>query len=82
LENAEIPHSAKLGSDPIVAEIENLGPVAPTAQMVGKAIFDISQQDTKHASATGQMYYGVVFEPWKEKIETYRTQMGKLAGAL
>lgn len=81
LENPSIP-CKPLGSNPVVSEIENLGPVAPVAQMVGKAIFDITQEDTKHASSTGQMFYGAVFEPWEEKIANYKKEMAKLVKAL
>ena len=77
-----LPKSVHLQGNPVVAEVENLGPVAPLAQMLGKAIFDISQEDTKHASSSGQMFYGAVFEPWKEKIKNYETEIGKLAKAI
>jgi len=82
LENENIPSKTSLGTNPIIAQIENLGPVVPVAQMVGKAIFDISQEDTKYASSSGQMYYGAVFEPWEEKIKLYKKEMMKLVKAL
>ena len=77
-----LPKSVHLQGNPVVAEVENLGPVAPLAQMLGKAIFDISQEDTKHASSSGQMFYGAVFEPWKDKIKNYETEIEKLAKAI
>ena len=80
--NQDIPCKAGLAQNPIVAEIENLGPLAPVAQIVGKAIFDITQSDTRQASSTGQMFYGAVFQPLAEKIASYRSQMDKLAKAL
>jgi len=79
---SDIPVSEKLGNDPIIAEIENLGPVAPVAQLLGKAIFDITQDDTRFASSSGQMFYGAVFDPWKVKISRYREEMAVLAKAL
>lgn len=78
----ELPSSPKLRGNPVIAQIENLGPAAPLAQMLGKAIFDISQDDTKHASSSGQMFYGAVFDPWQERIKNYKTEIGKLAKAL
>ena len=65
-----------------IAQIENLGPVAPLAQMLGKAIFDITQEDTKHASSSGQMFYGAVFEPWRERISKYKKEIAKIAKAV
>lgn len=82
LENKDIPSKTLPNNSPIVARIENLGPVVPVAQMVGKAIFDISQEDTKFASSDGQMYYGAVFDPWLEKMKQYKGEMAKLADAL
>ena len=80
-QESQLPKSGRLKS-PVVAQIENLGPVAPLAQMLGKAIFDISQDDTRHASANGQMFYGAVFDPWKEKIDNYKKEMAKIAKAI
>lgn len=77
-----LPRSSKLKGSPVVAQIENLGPAAPLSQMLGKAIFDISQEDTKHASSSGQMFYGAIFEPWRERIAKYEVEIGKLAKAI
>jgi len=82
LNNPELPVSPRLNSNPIVSKIENLGPIAPVAQMVGKAIFDITQDDTRYASSSGQRFYGVVFEPWREKVENYKSEMAQLYDAL
>lgn len=76
--NPSLPSKKGL-KDPVIAQIENLGPVAPLAQMLGKAIFDISQEDTKHASSSGQMFYGAVFQPWAERICSYKVEVAKLA---
>jgi chromosome partitioning protein len=75
----DLPSYKKYRTDPVIAQIENLGPAAPLSQMLGKAIFDISQEDTKHASSSGQMFYGAVFDPWLEKIKKYKAVIGKLA---
>jgi chromosome partitioning protein len=82
LSTPELPKNPKLRGNPVVAQIENLGPAAPLAQMLGKAIFDISQDDTKHASSSGQMFYGAVFDPWRERIKNYKVEIGKLAKAI
>lgn len=77
-----LQRSKRLSTNPFVAQIENLGPAAPLSQMLGKAIFDISQEDTKHASSSGQMFYGAIFDPWKERIAKYEVEIGKLAKAM
>ncbi|WP_157660162.1 ParA family protein [Burkholderia ubonensis] len=82
LENDDLPKSGFIKRDPIIAQVENLGPLAPVSQLLGKAIFDITQEDTRHASMNGQVFYGAVFEPWADKIERYEGQMKKLARAL
>ncbi|MGN7985077.1 ParA family protein [Burkholderia sp. 22313] len=82
LDNLDLPKSSYIKKDPIVAQVENLGPLAPVSQLLGKAIFDITQEDTRHASMNGQVFYGAVFEPWADKIERYEGQMKKLARAL
>ena len=73
-----LPRSEKLSTNPLVAQIENLGPVAPLSQFLGKAIFDVSQDDTRHASSSGQMFYGAVFSPWEEKVRKYKAEIAKL----
>lgn len=77
-----LPHYKIAAAKPVVAQIENLGPAAPLAQMLGKAIFDISQEDTRHASSSGQMFYGAVFDPWRERIKNYKKEVGKIAKAI
>ncbi|MCO6435713.1 MAG: ParA family protein [Phycisphaerae bacterium] len=67
---------------PFVATIRDVGPLAPVAQMFGRAIFDIRQEDTKVASTTGQMYYGTVWQPWLEKMGEYQSEIEKIAKVL
>lgn len=69
-------------ANPYVATIRDVGPLAPTAQMFGRAMFDVRQEDTKEASTTGQMYYGSVWQPWVERMKDYKTEIGKIASAL
>jgi chromosome partitioning protein len=68
--------------NPFIASIREVGPLAPVAQMFGRAIFDIRQEDTKEASTTGSMYYGTVWQPWVERMNEYKTEIAKIAGAL
>ena len=67
---------------PFVATIRDVGPLAPVAQMFGRAIFDIQQEHTKVASTTGQMYYGTVWQPWLERMVDYKAEIAKIAGVL
>ncbi|MFD0682298.1 MULTISPECIES: hypothetical protein [unclassified Paenibacillus] len=67
---------------PYLATIRDVSPLAPVAQMFGRAIFDIKQEHTKEASTTGNMYYGTVWEPWLQKMEEYRTEISKIAGTI
>lgn len=64
---------------PYVANIRDLGPLAPVAQMFGTAMFDIKQEHTKEASTTGQMYYGAVWQLWENRMSEYREEIAKLA---
>jgi chromosome partitioning protein len=59
-------------NNPYISEIEDLGPIVPLSQYVGKAIFDIKQTDTKFASADGRTYYGTVWDPWVAKMNRYK----------
>lgn len=69
-------------ANPYVATIRDVGPLAPTAQMFGRAMFDIRQEDTREASTTGQMYYGSVWQPWVDRMNDYRAEISKIASAL
>jgi chromosome partitioning protein len=67
---------------PFVATIRDVGPLAPVAQMFGRAIFDIQQEHTKVASTTGNMYYGTVWQPWVDKMADYRSEIAHIAEVL
>src|SRR5271157_370853 len=67
---------------PFVATIRDVGPLAPVAQMFGRAIFDIQQEHTKAASTTGQMYYGTVWQPWLDRMGEYKREIEKIAEVL
>lgn len=77
--------SAAPGLDPnapYIATIRDLGPLAPVAQMFGRAMFDIQQEHTKEASTTGQMYYGSVWQPWEARMAEYKSEIHKIANAM
>lgn len=81
------PGGLKLGPkcdphNPFVASIREVGPLAPVAQMFGRAIYDVQQEHTKEASANGSMYYGTVWEPWLEKMAEYKNEIAHIANSL
>lgn len=67
---------------PFVANIRDVGPLAPIAQMFGRAIFDVRREDTAEASTTGQAYGGVVWEGWRVREDEYKDEISKIAKAL
>jgi chromosome partitioning protein len=69
-------------ANPYIATIRDVGPLAPTAQMFGRAMFDVQQEHTKEASTTGQMYYGSVWQPWVDRMNDYKMEIGKIASAI
>ncbi|MFJ4130714.1 hypothetical protein [Pseudomonas cyclaminis] len=69
-------------SDPIICSIENLGQLVPVSQMLGKAIFDLTQADSALASKSGIQFYGSVWEPWEKKIKAYRIEIQKITQAV
>lgn len=76
------PHKPELLNNPFVASIRDVGPMAPVAQIVGKAIFDIAQQDTIHASSDGDYYRGAVWVDWQKRMEEYKEEIRKIASAM
>jgi cellulose biosynthesis protein BcsQ len=69
----------KSDSDPFICSIENIGQLAPVSQMLGKAVFDLRQEDTALASSSGTQFYGTVWAPWEKKIKTYKAEIAKIA---
>lgn len=69
----------KLKTDPFVALIRDVGALAPTAQLVGKAIFDITQEDTALASSDGQTYKGAVWASWEHRKTEYMDEVSKIS---
>lgn len=76
------PVSPYLLSEPFVASIRDVGPMAPVAQLVGKAIFDINQKDTELASSDGDYYRGAVWGEWQKRMAEYQAEIEKLAAIL
>lgn len=66
-------------NQPFIAEIRDVGPIAPIAQMFGRAMFDVQQEHTAEASGSGQQYYGVVWEGWQSRMNDYKSEMAKIA---
>ncbi|MDM4766154.1 AAA family ATPase [Pelomonas sp. SE-A7] len=76
------PKNKSLCTEPFVASIRDVGPMAPVAQIVGKAIFDIGQADTVHASSDGDHYRGIVWADWQKRMQEYQDEIGKIAAAM
>lgn len=76
------PARSGLHSDPFVASIRDVGPMAPVAQMVGKAIFDIAQQDTELASSDGDYYRGAVWTDWVQRMAEYKAEIARIYQAI
>ncbi|QBQ97271.1 ParA family protein [Paraburkholderia pallida] len=68
--------------NPFVASIRDVGPMAPVAQLVGKAIFDIDQKDTELASSDGDYYRGAVWGEWVKRKDEYQAEIAKLAAIM
>jgi chromosome partitioning protein len=79
----DIPVALALNlSEPFVANIRDVGPLAPVAQLFGRAIFDVQREHTAEASTTGDAYGGVVWQGWEERKNEYRAEIAKIAAAL
>lgn len=80
MENKDIQHIKILDDlkTPYIAEIEDLGPLAPISQLVGKAIFHITKDDTALASSDGRKYYGSVYQVWEDKMVRYKSSIEKI----
>jgi len=76
------PVIPELLSNPFVASIRDVGPMAPVAQLVGKAIFDIDQKDTELASSDGDYYRGAVWGEWVKRKDEYQAEIAKLAAIM
>ncbi len=77
-----VPASADLLKEPFIASVRDVGPMAPVAQLVGKAIFDINQQDTELASSDGDYYRGAVWSDWQKRMGEYQAEIARVAARL
>ena len=79
LENRGISKRPDLKSSNVyVCSIKDVGPLAPTAQSTGKAIFDIEQEETREASSDGNKYYGAVWANWVDRMNDYKAEIMKI----
>lgn len=65
-----------------VSSIKDFGGLAPTAHIVGKAIFDLDKDDTKQASADGLPWAGVALASWLARAAEYGAEIQKLAAVV
>lgn len=73
---------ARSGAAEYVSSIKDFGGLAPTAHIVGKAIFDLDKADTKLASANGLDWAGVALESWLSRAAEYGAEIEKLAAVV
>ena len=62
-----------------VANIKDFGGLAPTANIVGKAIFDLDKEDTRHTAQGGLEFTGVALDSWRDRAAAYRAEIAKVA---
>jgi len=80
IHKADVPLARSFDpSAPYVTNIQDVGVLAPVAQMFGCAIFDIQQEHSAEASTTGNRYYGVVWENWVERMRDYEARLLEVA---
>ena len=83
IERVEIRKSEKFdANNPFIANIRDFAAMAPVAQAFGKAMFDISKEDTKYASGDGLAYSGAVWSGWINRQMEYRSEIKKVAEAI
>ena len=80
--NSGLSINPSVKKNPFIAEIRDVGTLAPVSQMYGCAIFDIQQSYTCEASTTGQQYYGAVWQTWVDRMLPYEKEIEKIVGAL
>jgi hypothetical protein len=73
---------ARNGATEYVSSIKDFGGLAPTAHIVGKAIFDLNKEDTKLTSANGMAWVGVALESWLSRASEYGAEIEKLAAVV
>jgi cellulose biosynthesis protein BcsQ len=69
---------SRRGAENYVANIKDFGGLAPAAHIVGKAIFDLNQQDTTVVSQNGA-WTGVALDSWLTKAAEYKAEIKKIS---
>jgi len=83
LSTSEILVSPKLNKkDPFVSLIGNIGQHAPVSQILGKAVFDLTQADTALASTNDIQFYGNVWAAWNKKTKDYEKAIKNIVEAI
>jgi chromosome partitioning protein len=79
----DIPISSYIGEDmPYITNIQDLGTLAPIAQMLGRAIFDVPPEYTMPASLTDTQFYGMAWDYWAKRMKEYKKNIGQIAEVL
>jgi cellulose biosynthesis protein BcsQ len=66
----------------IAAQIPDFASLAPIMQEVGKAVFDISQEDTAIATKKGQAWSGATWKDAEERMNNFKKCFNQLADRL
>jgi len=83
ISSANVPLAKSFDQNaPYVTSIQDVGTLAPVAQIFGRAIFDIQPEHSAEASTTGNRYYGVVWDNWVERMQEYETRLSEIAEAI
>jgi len=77
MSNDAVPVASSISGldEPFVAHIQDLGVIVPISQVLGKAIYDINQQDSKLATEDEQIYRGAVWTNWETRMGNYKSQI-------
>jgi len=67
---------------PIAVDIPDFNQLAPLMQEVGKAVFNIQQEDTARISPTGTPWVGNNWSQAEARMADYRGRFKRLAGIL
>lgn len=73
--NHYLPNTPK----PVAVEVPDFNQLAPLMQEVGKAVFNINQQDTARITETGKPWVGNNWTGAQERMKVYRDRFKKLA---
>ncbi|OGH02372.1 MAG: chromosome partitioning protein [Candidatus Lambdaproteobacteria bacterium RIFOXYD1_FULL_56_27] len=68
--------------NPFVASIRDVGPLAPVAQKVGRAIFDLKAEHSCESSENGKKLTGVAWEYWVKLMKEYKEEIQKISKVL